>query len=310
LALQTSSDASESAHLTEKALECGLYEDWEEFRLIARKPQCWDVLWSGLLALDRDHHELLRDLLERCAALDSEYIEDNGGLYEVLSADEMLEGDLAADRSERRAAAGHVAPADARAFLALAREAPTTAERDPVTRAYFRELAPVRTTSKPAARARPRPRSATLELAQLIEQVTSSPPRRALPAPSGQRASATESKRPAATPRTTLLDAALAELREARPELASTRLEELAYLANVWIAGGAHHGRQPRPVEALEFAVSVCAAGLARALAGALPPGASAVLVDGGELSPAATWLAYTPADVLFRLGYSARPPA
>jgi hypothetical protein len=52
-----------------------------------------------------------------------EYIADNGGLYEVLSAEQMLEEDLAAERETRRAQHGYVAPSAAAAFLRLARKA-------------------------------------------------------------------------------------------------------------------------------------------------------------------------------------------
>ncbi len=251
---------------TEKALESSPHEEWEEFRLIARHPEAWDALWSALLALDRDDHELVRDLLERCAAIDAEYIEDNGGLYAVLTSGEMLEGDVAAERADRRAAEGYVAPADARAFLKLAQSGQGLDSRDAITRAYFREVAP---RGKVAGA---QPRDAALD--ELSGQLADT---RALAPPRAQ----------------TLLEQALAGLRKTDPELASTRLEELAYLANVWVAAGSHEGRRPRPVEALEHAIALCNAGLERAVA-----------QTGGE---AASVLASTPADVLFRLGYASR---
>src|SRR3569623_1425435 len=51
----------------------------------------------------------------------------------------VLESDVAAAREDRRAGEGFVSPADARAFLALARRGGGD-ERDPITRAYLREL--------------------------------------------------------------------------------------------------------------------------------------------------------------------------
>src|SRR5262245_2804754 len=67
----------------------------------------------------------------------------------------MLE-DARAEREERRAARGFVSPADARAFLGLARRVPIEPERDPITRAYFRELRPVAETVGVAGSAAPR----------------------------------------------------------------------------------------------------------------------------------------------------------
>jgi len=58
------------------------------------------------------------------------------------------------------------------------------------------------------------------------------------------------------------LAAALAVLSSQQPEAHSARMEDLAYLANVLIAGSTHEGRKLRPVEALEAAVATCNLGL------------------------------------------------
>lgn len=293
----TMAERGEDAEWTEKALEdAGHYEEWEEFRLIVRMPERWDVLWAGLLALDRDHHELLRDLIERCAALDTEFINGNGGLYEVLTSDEMLENDLGAERADRRAAKGHVSPADARAFLSLARESDAARARDAITRAYFRELAAVGGVSE----SRAAPSRAVQQLTQLVAEarpltaMAVAPTKARLSSGRAGTKSGALSRTSAGLETRCLFERALAELREREPLLASERFEELAYLANVWIAGGSHEGRQPRPVEALELVLAVCSAGLALAVAD-----------EPGE--DAARLLARTPADLLFRRGYAAR---
>ena len=111
----------EEAEALERALETSLVEEWEEFRLIARDPDVWDDVWGALLSLDRDHHDRLRAILEACCAMSTEYISGQGGLFQVLTAEEMLDSDVAAARDDRRVAEGFISPADARAFLALAR---------------------------------------------------------------------------------------------------------------------------------------------------------------------------------------------
>ena len=145
--------------LTEKALESCLYQEIDRYRIIARRHEGWDSLVTVLLALDKSHRALLERILERCASMASQYIEDNGGLYDVLSSEDMLEADVAGDREDRRAAEGFIAPASARSFLALARTVDVResapGERDPVTRAYFRELARRRRATR-ARRARRR----------------------------------------------------------------------------------------------------------------------------------------------------------
>src|SRR5436309_2556731 len=48
--------AGEEAEPIEHALESSAFEEWEEFRLIARDRDVWDDVWNALLSLDRDHH--------------------------------------------------------------------------------------------------------------------------------------------------------------------------------------------------------------------------------------------------------------
>ncbi len=275
------SEADEDLAYTEKALESSLHEEWEEFRLIARDPACWDVLWSALVSLDRDHHELLRVVLERCALLDAAYIEDNGGLYEVLTAEEMLENDLAVDRAERRAQEGFVAPSDARAFLALCKRDSDPLTRDAITQAYFRELAPSQGRAQPKASQAPTPRDLLHVLAEagVLDAPTSAPSLRLSAGARGSERAATGS------------EVALRELAASAPLVAEQRLEELAYLANVLIAGTSRGERPPRPVEALERALDICSVGLKCALR------------DGRFDGSAASVLVQLSADLLFRLG-------
>ena len=79
--------------------------------------------------------------------------------------------------------------------------------------------------------------------------------------------------------------------------LFSERTRELGYLVNVWIAGGAHEGRRPRPVEALEVVLRTCEAGIRRQLA-----------TERVSPEQALTVLAQTPADTLFRQGFRRDP--
>jgi hypothetical protein len=132
--------ARDEAGQVESALENAVSEEWEEFCLIARDLDAWEDVWNALLLLDRDHHTRLRAILEQCCAMSLEYIHGQGGLYEVLTSDEMLESDALAARDDRRASQGYVSRSDARAFLELAREEQPPKERDAITMGYFRAL--------------------------------------------------------------------------------------------------------------------------------------------------------------------------
>ncbi len=281
------SEAGEDGDLTEKALESSLNEEWEEFRVIARDLAAWDAVWTSLIALDREHHVVLRQILERCCFLSSEFIADNGGLYEVLTSDEMLESDVRAERDDRRAAQGYVAPSDARAFLELARTGQgVEGERDPITRAYFRELVPK--YEKPVASS-----AGVTRLLRLVQKVdgaqAEAPATPRLATGTGARGRKLATRAKAAR----LLELALSELRERHPAEYAQRLEEMGYLANVLVSGHEQRGRRLRPVDALEAALAACEIGLTQAL-------------GEPDLNDAVALLRKTPLDRLFRKGWRA----
>lgn len=261
LQLTAGDDEAEAA---EKAFESCLAEEVDDYQLIWRGGEGWDDLLAALLALDRDHHSLLIALLERCAALSSEHIDDNGGLYAVLSSEEMLETDLQAERETRRSAAGYVAPSAAVAFLRLAAmsvsETPFT-EHDPMTRAYFRQL------SKSPGQLQPARAGAT----RLLDGADAAP-----------------SVEP-------LLIRALRELAKTDVAAFTSRSEELAYLANVLLAGHRGEQRRLRPYDAVQLAIGTVSRGLASL---EQEPPRDAV-------STAAERLRQYPCDGLFRLAWS-----
>ncbi|WP_146648253.1 DUF6178 family protein [Labilithrix luteola] len=239
--------------LTEKALESSLYQEIDNYRLIARQHEGWDALVTVLLALDTNHRALFERILERCAAMASRYIEENGGLYEVLSSEEMLEADVAGDRDDRRAGQGFVSPSSAKSFLALARlPLAKTGEVDAVTKAYFRDL-------DRAPKAAPKRTEEGESLGRLVaaleeaEVIASEPERKPRAKLEGRSAKLTGEP---------LVREVLATLQATEPNLYGERLEELAYLVNVLVAGCAFEGRRFRPSEAADAVVAVCSLGL------------------------------------------------
>ena len=266
--------------LVEKALEGCYGEELEGFRIVSRRPDGWDAIWTLLLALDKTHHEYLARLLERLCAASSDIIEESGGLYHALSSAETLASDAEADREDRRAAQGYVAAASARSFLALARTTDVDAvlaevRRDPVTSAYFRELdrsAHVAKSTKDVAPARP--------LAALLGEIGAPvAEQRALPAALALEGAPSRSR-----------------FRDALHQLAAhdalahgRRVEELAYLVQVLMAGGVHEGRAYTPLAATEAVVAACEVGLARA---------------SSRIAEDVNVLADRTADQLFRIGW------
>lgn len=245
--------------LVEKALENCLFEEIGEYRIISRRHDGWDAIVAVLLALDQEHHDYLDRILSRCCYASSEYIEDNGGLYEVLSADEMLESDAIADRDTRRARSGYVANTDAAGFLALPRvmtlqEVMSSRDRDPITRAYFRSLNRTPADPKKASSTRNPARTDQERFLYLLRETgavetVESSFLEGVPEDSSSRFQAT-----------------VGLLRNQDAALYAQRMEELAYLANVLLAGSSFAGRAFRPVEAAEAVIAACNLGLEHSL--------------------------------------------
>jgi len=229
--------------LLEKALESSLNHEFEQYWIISRSPESWDVVLNALLALDTEQHDFLMNLLERCCFLSSEYIEDNGGLFQVLTCEEKLEADVAFDREQRREKEGFVPPQTAAAFLLLARRPADT--EDHLTPAYFKsysESAPVASGREPS------------RLMQLLLDAEVLVPNRAdLLQLDDQSAGAFGPS---------LIRELLVSLGKQDPDLFSKRVMELTYLTNILIAGCSFQGRCFRPAEAAQAVLATCNLGL------------------------------------------------
>jgi hypothetical protein len=287
LAITASNRNSDDDGLTEKALESCLCEEIDEYRIISRNQDGWDAILSILLALDRDHHDFLGRVLEHCCHMATEYIEDNGGLYQVLTSDEMLEADVGADREERRAEEGFIAPSSAASFLALARtteiaDIMANKKRDPVTHAYFRSL---RGPSRPEATRGGADAAEAASLVEVLRDAEVLPSSGSMLLLQGQTESSTAQDDGVFTH-------AMRELRAKSAHLHDQRMQELAYLANVLVTGCSIEGRGLRPLEAAHAAMAACNLGIERLLQDE-PSRTTAVDVLEGEN-----------ADKLFRIGW------
>jgi len=283
--------------LIEKVLESSLTQELDDYLLVARRDEGFDTLIQLLTALDRDHHDFVTQLLSQCCQITTELIDDSGGLYDVLTAEEELGQDVAAARSDRREQQGFVTASDARSFLALARmrtpeETLAEAEPDPITRAYFRNLRDT-TRDAPAASQRvAQPAAADESLArvqQALRDAGVAEPARAAPLLSAGGDTASGAKR-------TLLERVLESARASDPQVHAERLEQLAYLSNVLLSGCAYRGRSLRVVEAARLAMAVCEVGLehvARSMPGK----------RGGDARASAAWARHG-AVKAFRVGW------
>ena len=243
---------------TEKALEASASYELGGYTVVARREESWDALLAVLASLDHDHHAFFGRLMARCCQISTEYIVDNGGLFEVLTADEQVLDDIGGARAERREQEGYVAPAQAAAFLTLARRQTSDEGRDPVTAGYFRELEHRAKAQGQGPRAKGRPAPAAEDERQVAGFVRSLEARvglgtlRELPPAASDRGH----------DRLPLIRAQLLFAQEHDGAAYARRTEELAYLANVLVAGCSFQSRRFRSVEAADAALAACNLGL------------------------------------------------
>ena len=101
----------------------------------------WDAIVALLLALDADHHDRFHAVMRECRRLSNSTPEVDG-LDDLLMEPEQLLHDVGRDREHRRSQQGYSTPADARAFLLMARRRRRASRGEPsvnpLVAAYFR----------------------------------------------------------------------------------------------------------------------------------------------------------------------------
>ena len=234
----------------------------------ARRPESMDAIVELLLCLNAEHSEYFHRVMSGCRRLsDSDHEID--GLHNLLGDVEQGLFELASGREQRRGQRGYVSPAEAGAFLKMARQLPLGPDAappgNPLAKAYFQTL---ETTPPDAPEADAD--SNNLDLAG-AESAESQQHREAMASVmdllvkegvlSDQPRGFLEAARDRTSDRPRLQE--LMEFaRDSEPVAFSRRAEELAYLGNTLAAGCSLQGRPFTPAEASEAAAAVCNLGL------------------------------------------------
>jgi len=276
----------------------------------ARRADAWDAIITLLIALDAGHDRHFHAVMRGCRRLSNSTPEIDG-LDDLLLAPEQHLHDVAVERERRRSQQGYATPADARAFLQMARQpkqtrsgpsGPRSIDVNPIATAYFRAADEAPESSNET------PRSPERQL----ESPSSTSPSASMSLPSAAsessdgRAHATEGpesleaiiellteagmmpERPRAllegadadpyAARLMRLRRLMAYVRDADATALLARSRELAFLANTLLAGCSVQSRPFTPQEASDAAAGICNLGLEYWPArwpGVTPPGAS-----------------------------------
>jgi Family of unknown function (DUF6178) len=247
----------------------------------ARRADAWDAIVTLLAALDTEQSHYFHAVMQGCRRLSNSRPEIDG-LDDLLLAPEQHLHDVTIERERRRSQQGYATPADARAFLEMARQqnhARSGASKtgsvagNPIVTAYFRaaDEAPEssneatgseRPLKSPAAMALPAaaarssdvhapdvPESLEAVMALLTEAgMTAERPRALLEAAHADPRAA----------RLTRLRRLMAFVRDTDGTAYFTRSRELAFLANTLLAGCSVQSRPFTSQEASDAAASIC----------------------------------------------------
>ena len=231
--------------------------------IAARRHDAWDAVITVLSLLESEHPTLFHHLIGGCRALSNSAPEIDG-LDDLLDLPDQAMFDLAVIREHRRDQQGYMTPAQAVAFLQMARtldlQQPSPPPPNPLVRAYFQALVAQDDELTDAdGRAGVSDDAVPADLVRDVGAVVHVL-RDAGVLPDPARPLLTGSQAPAS--RVPLLDAQMLRVQEIGAAAHALRHGELAYLVNTLMAGGAIQGRAFELTQASDAVAAVCNLGL------------------------------------------------
>lgn len=236
----------------------------------ARRTDAWDAIVTLLVTLDAEQHHYFHAVMQGCRRLSHSRPEIDG-LDDLLMAQEQHLHDAAIERERRRSRHGYATPADARAFLQMARQ-PRAASApiaiNPIATVYFRAV-DEETDTTPEGTSAGAPERAPHDVSahgdddiptsidaviELLAEAGVMPER-----PRALLEAADEDPRSARLP---LLRWLMEFLLHHDETAYLTRSRELAFLANTLLAGSSVQSRPFTPQEASDAAACICNLGL------------------------------------------------
>ena len=226
----------------------------------------WDAIVALLLALDADDPDRFHAVMGECRRLSNSRPEIDG-LDDLLMGPEQLLHDVALDRERRRSQQGYVTPADARAFLLMARrpqrQAPGEPSVNPIVAAYFRDADDAVASGDDVAldltRGALAPPAGGPGVAEAFDALID------VLATAGlmpQRPRALLEGAQAQPERCARIRALMKYVRDSDDLKYVVRSQELAFLANTLVAGCSIQSRSFTPQEASDAAAGICNLGL------------------------------------------------
>ena len=222
----------------------------------ARRTDAWDAIVTLLVTLETEQNDYFHAVMQGCRRLSNSRPEIDG-LDDLLIAPEQHLQDVAIAREQRRSRQGYATPADARAFLQMARQpqhtpsVSTATAMNPIATAYFRAAEEEADVSARSDDDIPTSIDAVIELLAEAGVMPERPP--------ALLEAADENDRAARLP---LLRLLMEFVLHHDQTAYLTRSRELAFLANTLLAGSSVQSRPLTPREASDAAACICNLGL------------------------------------------------
>ncbi len=252
--------AAEEDGSAEEAPLPGLVGQVGGYLVHARRAEAWDAVIALLLALEAGHREYFHAVMRECRQL-SNSVREGDGLDNLLTEPQQLLYDVGIEREGRRLQQGYLAPAEARAFLRAARQpsrdlAGGIAALRAIATEHLRPRDQEASAAATAAEPGPPPNGTVEEsiraVGELLAEAGLLPGRpRALLAAPGDG--------PSPTAR---MQALMDRLGSTDDAAFQARNRELAFLANVLMAGCSLDARAFTAQEASDAVVAACNLGL------------------------------------------------
>jgi len=223
------------------------------YHLVARREDAWDAIVALLLSLNAHHRRRFDELMSALRSL-SDSNREIDGLDALLESGEQMMFDAVAEREGRRTKLGFASPADARAFLEMSRTVRVglVPQPNPIARAYFRAV----DSSPPLDGHDARQAETDNDVMELLTEAGVLPEQ----APQGLLTGAQDQS----LGRLADMHRYLRLVSERNPAAHEERHAELAYLANVLIAGCSIDSRPFTAKEASEAVAAICNLGLGK----------------------------------------------
>ena len=233
------------------------------YLLRARRTDAWDAIVSLLTTLETEHPHYFHAVMAGCRRLSNSTPEADG-LDDLLVTPEQHLHDVAIDRAQRRSRRGYTTPADARAFLQMARQpqhTPATTHArmatNAIATAYFHDADEADTTPGETGVAPHSDDKIPASIGAVLELLAE-----AGVVPERPTALLEAADADPAAPRLPLLRRLMAVVLHHDETAHSARTREHAFLANTLLAGCSVQSRPFTPREASDAAASVCSLGL------------------------------------------------